>query len=309
MAELAELPAAGIPAFCAVPDRFPAGVGGEQFFNRLFILHKTQHCAGKLIFKSCEHYSYLPPQGMADVRAFRKIGPLTSQQEVRCDLFLVDEHQWLYPRNKAAGGISAAVPCEARKIPTEDVHKDRLCLVIEVVAGGKAGGPRTFRTGCQGFLPQDTADAAGLLFPALEDPVERISEQFHKRDSVVFYPKRGDESISRTDRFLAITGNSFVDGYCNQADIIPSTKDPVQEEEKCGAVFAAAQAYRDAVSRNERVLFPHRGGDPLFDITGEMRAAEVAVTIPLEDDGWFRAEGTGGSSRRNMFRISRHGRS
>ena len=54
----------------------------------------------------------------------------------------------------------------------------------------------------QRLLPQDPADAAGLRFPAFQEGIKGIAEEFPKGDGDVLNPESSDKSLQRSGRLL-----------------------------------------------------------------------------------------------------------
>src|SRR5690606_5402108 len=98
------------------------------------------------------------------------------------DLFLREDRERFYPRDEVPRLPGRGVVDEVGQVTAEDVHQDRLRLVVEVMAGSefrRAGPPHCFD---KRPAAQNAADGAALRLPPGEEPVEVVAEEVGERD-------------------------------------------------------------------------------------------------------------------------------
>jgi hypothetical protein len=153
----------------------------------------------------------------------------------------------------------------------------------------------------QCLFPQDTTDTAGLCLPAGEESIEWFSEQAGKRNAVMFDPQPTGELFCWMDRFFTVAGNTLIDRYGNEPDVLPCREETVQKEKECGAVFATAQGNCYTILRDDQLPGFYGICHSQFHISSKMGPAKMTVVISLAYDCRFRAERTFWNIRLHCF--------
>ena len=133
-------------------------------------------------FKVAEHRPDLGPEGCTGIRAFGELGKIPLDKQEGHNLFFRDHCQGLDPRQETGRFSRRAVLYQPDQIAPEEIHQDRLGLVIEVMPGGDLGPSHPPGSFCEGFSPKDSTDRAGPLSTPLllQEGVKIRSEEIRE---------------------------------------------------------------------------------------------------------------------------------
>lgn len=132
--------------------------------------------------KVAEHRPDLGPEGCTGVRAFGQLGKIPLDKQEGDNLFFSDSCQRLDPRQETGRFPGRAVLYQPYQVAAEEIHQDRLGLVIEVMTGGDRGPSNPPGSFCEGFSSKDSTDRAGPLSTPLllQEGVKIRSEEIRE---------------------------------------------------------------------------------------------------------------------------------
>jgi hypothetical protein len=109
---------------------------------------------------------------------------------------------------------------------------------------------------------------------------------------VVFDAQPTGELFCGLDRFFAVAGNSLINRYGNELDILPFREEMEKKKKKCRAVLTPAQGNCHTILRDNHPPGFYGICNPLFHISGKMSPAQVQVDSSLVNNSRFCAQGT-----------------
>lgn len=132
--------------------------------------------------KVAKHRPDLGPEGCTGVWAFGEFGKIPLDKQEGDNLFFSDSCQRLDPRQETGRFPGRAVLYQPYQVAPEEIHQDRLGLVIEVMPGGDRGPSHPPGSFCEGFSPKDSTDRAGPLSTPLllQEGVKIRSEEIRE---------------------------------------------------------------------------------------------------------------------------------